>query len=1529
MQKLYLMNDFLLTQRSNFVTKNILLLLFVIFTTTIFAQGNTCATATSLTINGACDAGTISDATQNAPNITGCAFSNFRREGWYTFTVTGGPLDITITADAADRGLYLQLISSTSSCTGLAEVTCQNADGTNNSAQIETITTSLANGIYYVKVVNEGNNNNMILNSICVSGSSASAYCTPINTYSTSYYISGVTTAGGIANINNTGTGFSSYTDYSSQFVSQYPGTSFSLTATHPSSTHGYNVWVDWNDDGDFDDVGENVISTGYLATPASLGNVTIPSGQAVGSYRMRIRNAYLSNPAPACGSFDYGEAEDYTVQVIALAACSGAPTAGTTTASPVSGSPGSSYTVSATGFSSTTGLTFQWQYSTNGGTTWVNQGAATGTYSNYIATAPAMGITTNWRLVVTCTSSGQSANSNSATFNSVSTLNVPNSGNNTLSCGNNITLYDNGGSSGDYVNNSNGYTVLEAGFGATINISGSYTTEGVDYIRLYSGVGTGGALLATYSGTGVINYTGTPGETITVRFSSDSSVVYSGFALAISYSGVCYPACSGTPSGGTVTVSPATDWTGNPYTVSATGYTQALNITYQWQFSTDGGTTWSNVGLATSTYADYSATAPASGLVHWQLEVTCVNSGFTGTSSVGIFTTLEVSTVATGCPNVMSGGLGLSGSDPDPITCVSASQCVDLEAAYLDLGDTSSYIVEAIAYNPPFAFSGLTNPVSVNTDDVWSPVVTLPFEFCFYGNTYTECLIGSNGVITFDMTNSGGTGYSFANNLPSTTGALFANSIYGVYHDIDPGVSGEIGWELVTLATGCRALVASWSDVPLFGDNNVFYTGMMVLYENSNIIEVYIQDKPNDTGNWNDNNAIVGIQNAGATVATVAPGRNGLDTDWTATNEAWRFVPAGPSITSVVWHEGLGVSGPVVGTTDVISVCPAQTTIYTAEVTYTLCDGSTITEIDDTVVTVNKDKTWDGSTSSDWNVANNWTPSGVPLITESVYIPNVANDPIIGAGADALACSLSVESGAVLTLNSGRNMTVTGAIAVAAGGVFNVMNSANLVQVDDAAINMGNINMERITNVRLQDYSYWSSPVNAFPVQSVSPATPAGFIFEWQTTTANPNGGEGYWVNTSESMFPAKGYILRAPTGFTNAATSALTANFIGVPNNGVFSPTIYRGNDYITPGTQSILRTITDDNWNLIGNPYPSSIGVKEFISLPANNSIVGGIRVWTHGQLPTNPVDPFYQDFVTNYYPSDYVVYNLVGATSGPGDPTIGAGQGFMVLMNAGAPGSGTVTFNNAMRGASLSNSVFYRSANPSNTVNAIEQNRIWLDLVASTGAVNRMLVGYVTDATQAEDRLYDSFTDYKPSQNFYSLIGNSPMAIQGRALPFVDSDRVNLGVTIPQDGMYSIALSALDGLFETTSQDIYIEDLENKIIHNLRDTPYSFMAVAGNNTNRFVLRYTDNRLGNDDLEDLANNIWVVANDNLSIKSTSIAIKTVTIHDVLGRIISNKNNVNSNEVSFENIQKNNTTLLVRIELTNGTIVNKKVIY
>lgn len=881
------------------------------------------------------------------------------------------------------------------------------------------------------------------------------------------------------------------------------------------------------------------------------------------------------------------------------------------------------------------------------------------------------------------------------------------------------------------------------------------------------------------------------------------------------------------------------------------------------------------------------------------------------------------------GCPNVVSGGQGLNGADPAPISCTAASTCVNLEATYLNIGNTTSYNVQSISYAPPYQFNCLRNPVSVADDDVWSPLVSLPFDFCFYGNTYNKCLIGSNGILSFDTTGNTAGGFSdwqFNANIPQAAhSALRRNSIFGVFTDLNPRLGGEIGWELITLNTGCRALVVAWNDVPMFQCTTVLYSGMMVLYENTNVIEVYIKEK-NVCASWNNGNAIVGIQNSTGTIATVATDRNGLSADWTTTNEAWRFVPSGGSTPpTIAWYEGNTASGPVIGTSTILSVCPSATTTYTSEVTYTLCNGTTFRETDTVTVAISASKTWNGSVDTNWNVANNWTPSGVPTSADCVVIPDTANDPrVIGVNFNGVGLNLTIQNNASLTVTTNNNLTITDWVNVNVGGNLILENSSSLIQVNNTS-NSGTMNMTRTASVKHLDYVYWSSPVSSFHINSVSPST-NGFKYKWiptipSNTYNGVNGQWGNWTTANENMVVGKGYIVRTPNGYTSTPQD-FNALFSGTPNNGIITTSVLRGTyngvNYNT-GVSSTLATNNDDNWNLIGNPYPSAIRAIDFLTL--NTNIDGFIKIWTHGTLPSSAIaDPFYNNYTYNYTSDDYITYNSSGTSSGPGvfDGNIAAAQGFFVLMLHTSPSaSENVTFNNSMRSSMYNNSQFFRSSN--------ENGRIWLDLIASNGTSIRNLIAYTDGATNERDRLFDAITGDKLNFNLYSMIGEEPMIIQGRSLPFDQEDRVPLGIKVQQNGNYTIGIGVVDGFFTDSNQKIYLEDLENNIIHDLRQNPYSFSSNAGNFQNRFVLRYTNETLGINDNEIGLDDVNLIYNSNLVVSSNNINIESVQIYDVLGRLLLEKKNVMNKELIISEYSRNNSPIVVFVKLINGLIIQK----
>ncbi len=116
-----------------------------------------------------------------------------------------------------------------------------------------------------------------------------------------------------------TGTGNGQYTDYTAQSTDATLNEVVTITITPTWSgtvyDEGYSVWIDYNQNGDFDDAGEQVWTQAATQNTTVGGSFTIPATATLGATRMRVSMRYNQIPT-SCGAFQYGEVEDYTVNI-------------------------------------------------------------------------------------------------------------------------------------------------------------------------------------------------------------------------------------------------------------------------------------------------------------------------------------------------------------------------------------------------------------------------------------------------------------------------------------------------------------------------------------------------------------------------------------------------------------------------------------------------------------------------------------------------------------------------------------------------------------------------------------------------------------------------------------------------------------------------------------------------------------------------------------------------------------------------------------------------------------------------------------------------------------------------------------------------------------------------------------------------------------------------------------------------------------------------------------------------------------
>lgn len=1466
----------------------------------------TCATAISLPCGTTNMAG-FTQGSSNTTHGTGCSMSNYGV--WYTFVGDGQYTTITSTASG---GFDHEMSISRGTCASKINITCRNDNGNNGT---ESYTFQTTNGTTYFVYIAHNNNGSTTTGNFTISRTCA-PYCTP--TASNGVHNNGITNVT-FSTVNNTTNNNLVYNDYSNLIGSAYQGAAMPISVTTNTGNNTYNIkiWVDWNNDLDLTDAGEEVFS-GIVTSNTINGVITIPINATVGNHRLRVGIARRGNginnenPTP-CFNGSRGAYEDYTLEVLEAIPCFNPPVIIT---NPVDTTMASNGTATLTSSFAGFPTSYLWEVSSDGG---VNFTSITngGIYSN--ANTANLTITNPtgalngfiYRVFATnaCGTSLASANAvltvtvsyctPASTSSSIYISGITSEGNlNDVS--NAPTGYSVGGH-GNYSNIIIATQVAGGGINIDINLVGSQFIRGYvdwngdgDFTDAGEEIYTTGNIATGDTSFGfVIPISASPGN---YRF----RIRTLGFP-----SGSTITSCNSLPSGETedYTIKVVSDCAAkidsvtngsvcganNPVTIEAVGLGNTTE--YRWYATDTGG-----APIAVTPIGSYTTSALANTTIFY---VTAFNGSCESLERTRVIATILPTTIINFTPTAP-----IACGDEEVITINASGDFIIEEILFEDfengLGQFSVTTPTNNSGGADSNWSVKTSTYQPTTTTVWRPAISsgsIDNNFAFTTSDYTN-----NNLVTRLTTNIPLNSTDFVDLTLSFK--HYYSYFSGDHGRVQISTNGGANW------TDLRVYNSDLGTASRFIDDSIDLTA----YINFPNLQIRFQY----TGFWDDGWAIDNIRLFGTKLLNTTFSWNGSEPVDAFTDLACTIPYTNQTISTIYIKPNL---------------TQLQVESYPFEVSATLGNGCTISE---TITITNKSKVWQGN-NSQWENANNWLPSGIPSDDNCVVIPPSANNPIIsGTNYNAFAYLLTIKSGGNLTIQSNNNITVTNLVNVNTGGNFLLENNSSLIQIDNVT-NNGNITYLRdATNIDGLDYVYWSSPVANQLLNSIYTSPPQGPKYKWNPIQVNGNGNfgnisQGTWVNANgNTMEVGRGYIVRGSSNSGMAATT-ISSTFTGVPNNGSINYTVERGMYTGAPyaGLNGSQISNLDDNWNLLGNPYPSAINALQFLS--DNSSVIlGSARLWTHGtDLTFGGTNPFYGSFAYNYTSSDYLFINFTGTTIPTASDFIKTGQAFFVQMVDG-PGnaSAQVNFTNSQRSNAFPNNNFFRNAENSsneNSISNLERHRIWLDIVNVNNQSTTTLIGYVEGASNEKDSFFDAHEKTSGSLGIYSNINDETFAIQGRSLPFSIADEVPITFRTANSGSYHLAILAVDGLFE--NQYVYVKDELLNVIHDLKLAPYAFSTEAGTHPNRFKIVYQNETLG---ISDVAENQVVAYKDktkSIQISTGNLTMDQVKVFDIQGRLIKTASEINNNIVSIDTQEIADQVLMVSITTTENLTITKKV--
>lgn len=527
-------------------------------------------------------------------------------------------------------------------------------------------------------------------------------------------------------------------------------------------------------------------------------------------------------------------------------------------------------------------------------------------------------------------------------------------------------------------------------------------------------------------------------------------------------------------------------------------------------------------------------------------------------------------------------------------------------------------------------------------------------------------------------------------------------------------------------------------------------------------------------------------------------------------------------------------------------------------------------------------------ASSSSWSGTGNWTDPA----NWSNGVPGSGTDVTVASGEltvnDDVPCNnLTVNPEAKLTIGAGYTLTVNGNLILqSASG----QQTGSLLQNGSLSIS-GSVEVQQY--IEGGQWHQMASPLSGLTANEMTPHASGTYVRAWNET-------DGIWNNftaATDAFESVKGYSI----WYANNQTISFTGSNLHNGTLGIPLARVSTGNKY---------------GWNLVGNPYPSSI------DWGTDNAPVTG---WTK----TNATSTIYF-----WDGAQYATYSG-SANSGNGAGTNGASriipplQGFFVQCKDGTQTdvSGQLTMTNDVRLHGSQD--FFKNQDQPPMYHALKIK------ASGNGFSDETFVFFEDQATNGRDEKKDSpklFTSKKQVPQVYTIISDQSTPSGENEMVFNtmgtqdDNYTIPLGFKVGQSGNYTFTAEFVDSFEEGIGLEL--EDTQTKQFINLRtqDT-YSFAADSADLRNRFYLHISALLTDVEDIQpqteiDVYSNgrsVYVRTNN-----AAALAEAQIFVYDLLGKQVLAKK---LTDTELNKVQINSTpgTYIVKVVSPQQTQTKK----